>query len=39
MIMDGGEGKKLKNCSVVDNIEPQKKLREGDEIKGNVKKC
>ena len=27
MIMDGGEGKKLKNCCVVDNIEHQKKLR------------
>ena len=33
MIMDGGEGKKLKNCCVVENIEPQKKLRECDEIK------
>ena len=27
MIMDGGEGKKLKNGCVVENIEPQKKLR------------
>ena len=27
MIMDGGEGKKLKNCCVVENIEPQKKFR------------
>ena len=33
MIMDGGEGKKLKNCCVVENIEPQKKLRECDEIR------
>ena len=24
MIMDGGEGKKLKKCCVVENIEPQK---------------
>ena len=39
MIMDGGEGKKLKNCCVVENIEPQKKLRECDEIKENEKKC
>ena len=39
MIMDGGEGKKLKNCCVVENIEPQKKLRECDDIKENEKKC
>ena len=39
MIMDGGEDKKLKNCCVVENIEPQKKLREFDEIKENEKKC
>ena len=25
MIMDGGEGKKFKNCCVIENIEPQKK--------------
>ena len=31
--MDGGEGKKLKNCCVVYNIEPQKKLGECDEKK------
>ena len=37
MITDGGEGKKLKNCCVVENIEPQKKLRECDEIKDNEK--
>ena len=30
MIMDGEEGKKLKNGCVVENIEPQKKLRECD---------
>ena len=35
--MDGGEGKKLKNCCVVENIEPQKKCRECDEIKENEK--
>ena len=35
--MDGGEGNKLKNCCVVENIEPQKQLRECDEIKGNEK--
>ena len=28
MIMDRGEGKKLKKCCVLENIEPQKKLRE-----------
>ena len=39
MIMDEGEGKKLKNYCVVENIEPQKKLRECDEIRGNEKKC
>ena len=33
MIMDGGEGKKLKKLCVVENIEPQKKLRECDEIR------
>ena len=38
MIMDGGESKKLKNCCVVDNIEPQKKLRECDKIRDNEKK-
>ena len=31
--MNGGEGNTLKNCCVVENIEPQKKLREFDEIK------
>ena len=35
MIMDGGESKKLKNGCVVENIEPQKKLRECDEIREN----
>ena len=35
MIMDGGEGKKFKNCCVVENIEPHKKLRECDEIRDN----
>ena len=35
MIMDGGEGKKFKNCCVVENIEPQKKLRECDERRDN----
>ena len=35
--MDGGEFKKLKNCCVVENIEPQKKFRECDEIKENEK--
>ena len=39
MILDGGEGKKLKNCCVVENIEPQKQLRECGEIKDNEKKC
>ena len=34
MIMDGGEGKKLKNC-VVENIETQEKFRESDEIREN----
>ena len=37
MIMYVGEGKKLKNCCVVENIEHQKKLRECDEIKDNEK--
>ena len=32
MIMDGGESKKFKKNCVVENIEPQKKLRECDEI-------
>ena len=31
--MYGGEGKKLRNCCVVENIEPQQKLRECDEIR------
>ena len=35
MIMDGGEGKELKNCCVVENIEPQKKLGYCDEIREN----
>ena len=35
MVMDGGEGKKLKKCCVVDNIEHQQKIRESDEIRGN----
>ena len=34
-----GEGKKLKKCCVVENIESQKKLRERDEIKEKDKKC
>ena len=38
MIMDGGEVNKLKNCCVVQNIEPKKKLRECDEIKKNENK-
>ena len=33
--MDGGEGKKLKNCCVVENIEHQQKIRESDEIREN----
>ena len=37
--MYGGEGKNLKNCCVVENIEPQKKVRECDEIRENEKKC
>ena len=37
MIMDGGKGNKLKKCCVVENIEPQKKLREYDEIRENEK--
>ena len=37
MTMNGGEGKKLKDCCVVENIEPKKQLRECDEIKGNEK--
>ena len=35
IIMYGGEGRKLKNCCVVENIEPQQKLRESDEMKDN----
>ena len=35
MIMDGGEGNKLKNCCVVENIEHQRKIRENDEIRDN----
>ena len=35
--MDGGEGKKLKNCCVSKNIGHQKQLRECDEIKVNGK--
>ena len=35
MIMDGGEGKRLKKCCVVENIENQQKLRENDEIRYN----
>ena len=37
--MYGGEGNNLKNCCVVENIEPQKKVRECDEIRENEKKC
>ena len=39
MIMDGEEGKKLKNCCVVEYTESQKKFRQCDEIKENKKKC
>ena len=35
MIMDGGEGKKFKNCCVVENIEHQKKIIESDKIRVN----
>ena len=35
MILDEGEGKRLKNCHVVENIEHQRKIRESDEIKKN----
>ena len=35
MIVDGGGGKKLKNCCVVDNIEHRQKIRESDEIREN----
>ena len=35
MIMDGYEGKKLKTCCVVENIEHQKKIRENNEIREN----
>ena len=34
-IMDGGEGKRFKNGCAAENIEPQKKLRESDEIREN----
>ena len=37
MIMDGGYGRKFKNCCVVENIEPQNKLRKCDEVKDNKK--
>ena len=33
MIMDGGEGKNLITFCIVENIEPQQKLRECDEIR------
>ena len=33
--MDGGEGKKLKKCCVVEDIEYQKKIRENDRIRDN----
>ena len=33
MILDGGEGKKLKNCCVFENIEHQRKIREYDKIR------
>ena len=39
MILNLVEGKKVKYCCVVENIEPQKKLRECDEMKENEKKC
>ena len=39
MIMDGGEGKKFKNCCVFENIEPQKQLRECNEIKEKKNNC
>ena len=32
MIMDGGEGKKIKKCCVVEDIEHQQKLRENNGI-------
>ena len=35
--MDVGEGKTFKNCRVVENIAPQKQLRECDEIRENEK--
>ena len=35
MILDGGKGKKLKNCCVAENIEHQRKIRESDKIRGN----
>ena len=35
MIMDGGKGKKLKTCCVVDNIEHQQKIRENNKIREN----
>ena len=33
--MDGGEGKKLKKCCVVEDIEYQKKIIENDRIRDN----
>ena len=35
MVLDVGEDKKLKKCCVVENIEPQRKSRECDEIRDN----
>ena len=35
MIMGGGEGKKLKKCCFVENIERQQKKRENEEIRDN----
>ena len=35
MIIYGGEGKKLKHCCVIENIEYQQKIRESDEIRDN----
>ena len=34
-IMDGGEGKKLKKCCVVENIEHQQKIRESEKVREN----
>ena len=39
MILHVGEAKNLKNSCVVENIDPQKKFRECNEIKENEKKC